>query len=314
MPNYYRIVLGAGSQHLADGLEAGYVGVNYDVLEDLTGLLEAGEDAFRTGVRDIYLAAHPEKSRPAGALVAGTLWTMASGLADGDIILVSDGLGSTGKGGYHVARVAGPYRYIAGSVLPHQRAVIWTGQHVAREQMSEQLRNSTGSVVALINITGHAEELSRLQNDHREIGDSSTAEPDGETGSFLFEKHLEDFLVTNWGQTELALKYDIVRDEDGQVIGQQFPTDTGPMDVLAIAKDGSHYLVVELKRGRASDAVVGQIQRYMGYVKHVIANPDQGVRGAIIALDQDLRLQRALSVAPGIDFYRYQVQFSLNRL
>ncbi|NBT48546.1 MAG: hypothetical protein EBT07_12155 [Actinobacteria bacterium] len=34
-------------------------------------------------------------------------------------------------------------------------------------------------------------------------------------------------------------------------------------DVLAISKDKQEVLVVELKKGRASDSVVGQIQRYM---------------------------------------------------
>ena len=93
--------------------------------------------------------------------------------------------------------------------------------------------------------------------------------------------------------------------------GQQFPTDTGPIDLLAISKDKQELLVVELKRGRASDAVVGQIQRYMGYVLEEIAEDHQRVRGVIIALDDDKRIRRALQIAQGIDFYRYEVTFSL---
>lgn len=69
--------------------------------------------------------------------------------------------------------------------------------------------------------------------------------------------------------------------------------------------------MVELKRGRASDVVVGQVQRYMGYVLGELAEPDQCVRGAIIALEDDLKLRRALSVTSSIDFYRYQVSFRL---
>ena len=69
--------------------------------------------------------------------------------------------------------------------------------------------------------------------------------------------------------------------------------------------------MVELKRGRASDAVVGQIQRYMGYVLEKIAEDHQRVRGVIIALDDDKRIKRALQIAQGIDFYRYEVKFSL---
>jgi RecB family endonuclease NucS len=72
-------------------------------------------------------------------------------------------------------------------------------------------------------------------------------------------------------------------------------------------------LVIELKKGRASDAVVGQIQRYMGYVKEELAEPGQDVKGVIIALDEDLRLKRALSVTNNIEFYSYKVSFSLRK-
>ena len=81
--------------------------------------------------------------------------------------------------------------------------------------------------------------------------------------------------------------------------------------MLAISKDKQELLVVELKRGRASDAVVGQIQRYMGYVQEEIAEDHQRVRGVIIALDDDKRIRRALQIAQGIDFYRYEVKFNL---
>jgi restriction system protein len=49
----------------------------------------------------------------------------------------------------------------------------------------------------------------------------------------------------------------------------------------------------------------------MGYVMEELAENDQTVRGVIIALEDDLRLRRALKVAPDIDFYRYQVSFKL---
>ena len=127
---------------------------------------------------------------------------------------------------------------------------------------------------------------------------------------FALEEHLEDFLVENWGSTELGKTYNIY-EEDGEVAGQQYPTDTGPMDILALSKDGKELLVVELKKGRASDAVVGQIQRYMGYVLDELAEPEQSVRGCIIALEDDIRLRRALRAAKNIDFYRYQVSFKL---
>ncbi len=91
-----------------------------------------------------------------------------------------------------------------------------------------------------------------------------------------------------------------------------YQTDTGPVDILSLsAKTKKTLLVVELKRGRASDTVVGQIQQYMGYVNDELREPEQQVKGVIIALEDDIRIRRALSVAPNIEFYRYQVSFRL---
>ncbi|RYZ80596.1 MAG: DUF91 domain-containing protein [Proteobacteria bacterium] len=87
-------------------------------------------------------------------------------------------------------------------------------------------------------------------------------------------------------------------------MGQQYPTDTGPFDVLPISKDRKRLLVVELKKGRASDAVVGQIMRYMGYSQEMLADEGQTVHGAIIALNDDLRIRRALAMIPTIAFFR----------
>jgi restriction system protein len=130
--------------------------------------------------------------------------------------------------------------------------------------------------------------------------------------AFAMEKHLEEFLVANWAQTELGKEFDIYS-EDGEQVGQQFQTDTGPLDVLAISKDKKRLLVVELKKGRASDAVVGQTLRYMGYVMNELAESDQTVIGAIIALEDDARIRRALAMVPSIAFYRYQISFKLVR-
>ncbi len=118
--------------------------------------------------------------------------------------------------------------------------------------------------------------------------------------------------MQNWHHTELGKHYDIY-EEDGEIVGQQYPSDTGPIDVLAISKDKKQILVVELKKGRVSDVVVGQIQRYMGYVKEELAEKNQTVRGAIIAFEDDLKINRALSVAQNIDFYTYKISFKLEK-
>ena len=128
--------------------------------------------------------------------------------------------------------------------------------------------------------------------------------------SFLFEKHLEDFLVSNWTRTPLARDYEIYQ-KDGDVVGQQFRTNTGPIDILGQRKDKSDFLVVELKRDRASDAVVGQTLRYMGWVKEHLCEPNQNVTGCIIAQRKDEKLDYALKQVNTIQFMRYEVDFRL---
>ena len=87
----------------------------------------------------------------------------------------------------------------------------------------------------------------------------------------------------------------------------------GPVhhSVLAISKDKKQLLVVELKKGRASDVVVGQTLRYMGYVQEELAEEGQSVIGVIIALEDDPRIRRALRMTPTIEFFPYQISFKL---
>jgi len=115
--------------------------------------------------------------------------------------------------------------------------------------------------------------------------------------------------MMHWERTEIGKDYDIYL-VDGQK-AKQYPTDTGPLDILAISKDKTHLLVVELKQGRASDAVVGQILRYMSFVQDEVAEPGQEVRGMIIAHEDDARIRRALSMTSNISFCRYEVSFKL---
>ena len=113
-----------------------------------------------------------------------------------------------------------------------------------------------------------------------------------------------------WVANNLGIKY-VRFEEEVEGKRKKFRTDTGEIDILAISKDKSEYLVIELKKGRASDSVVGQIQRYMGYIKEEVADSNQKVKGLIIALEDDLRIRRALSVNTDIDFNRYKVEFDL---
>ena len=283
-----------------------FIGTGF-IAEDLTQKLPDEWRAFNKQFIPVWLAAHPGKSKIAAGLACGFTWTVAKGIRKGDIVLCPDGMGV-----YRVGEVVGDYQYAPGQPLPHRRSVQWSKQSIDRTAMSDALKHSTGSIGTVSDVSGHREEIEKLLGGGVGPKIISTDPTVEDPAAFALEEHLEDFLVQNWAQTELGKEYDIF-EEDGEKVGQQYPTDTGPVDILAIRKDKKELLVLELKKGRATDAVVGQVLRYMGYVLQELAEEGQTVKGIIIALEDDQRLRRAMAATPNIAFYRYQVSFKLHK-
>jgi len=305
MKNYYRVMLGKGSRYAAECFAGNFIGVDFEIRQDLSGKLHDDWRAFNKAFIPVMLEIIPGMTKIGAGLRCGFLWTVSKGIQKGDIVLCPDG-----SGHYHVGEVTGDYYYQPDSVLPHQRPVRWFSQTIDRFDMSEELRNSTGAIGTVSNISRYHEEIEKLIAGGKPPVIIST-DPDVEDPTaFAMEKHLEDFLVQNWVQTDLGKEYDIF-EEDGEKVGKQYPTDTGPIDILAISKDRKRLLVVELKKGRASDVVVGQTLRYMGFVQEELAEEGQSIKGTIIALEDDQRIRRALTMVPAIDFYRYQISFKL---
>lgn len=131
--------------------------------------------------------------------------------------------------------------------------------------------------------------------------------------SFRLERHLHDFLRDNWEGTELGCEWDVYREPGDEEAGFEYPTDAGRIDILARHRSRSEWLVVELKKGQSTDRVIGQLLRYMGWVKRHLASPEEKVNGLIISFDVDKNLQYALAVFPPghVRVMRYRVQFFL---
>jgi restriction system protein len=305
MKRYVRVMLGAKSVYAQQCYEGCFIGADFDIHEDLTNNLPENWRDFNATYRSVWLENNPGKSRVAAGLACGMLWTISKGINKGDIVLCPDG-----EGHYYVGEVTSDYYYKPGEILFHRRNVKWYPAVIERDIMSQELKNSSGSIGTTSDISKYAEEIERLIGGKKPPTIISTDNTIEDPSVFALEAHLEDFLVKNWAQTELGIDYEIFQ-EDGELVGKQYQTDTGPLDILAISKDKKTLLVVELKKGRVSDNVVGQIQRYMGYVKDELAEADQVVKGAIIGLEDDLKIKRALSVTNNIEFYRYHVSFNL---
>lgn len=298
-------MLGRKSIYAEECLREGFIGADFGFQFDLSKDLYENWKDFNHKFIPYYLIQHPEKTKVAAGLACGALWTISKGIRNGDIILSPNGSGT-----YLVGEVVSEYYYHPGSILPHRRRVKWLPNTIERSDMSEALQNSAGSIGTVSHISKYVEEIELLIGGKPlptfTVNDEAVEDPT----VFALEKHLEDFLFHNWKQTDLGKLYDIYS-VDGELVGRQFPSDTGPIDILAISKDKKELLVVELKRGRASDQVVGQIQRYMGYVLQELTEEGQTVKGVIIALEDDVRIKRALAVANNISFYRYEVSFKL---
>jgi restriction system protein len=304
MKSYYRVTLGQGNSLAKECFAGNYIGVGFGINQDLTHKLPEQWRDFNKAFIPIFLKRNPDKSRISAGLACGVVWTVSKGMQIGDIVLCPDG-----EGYFHVGEVAGDYYYQPDTPLPHRRPIKWLNKTIARAVLDLAVRRAIGARGTYRNITSQAEELEKLLGGISAPAIVATDETIEDPSTFALEKHLEDFLVQNWSRTELGKDYDIYEDDEN--FGQQYETDTGPIDILAVSKDKKTLLVVELKRGRASDIVVGQTLRYMGYVQEVLAEKGQVVKGMIIALEDDQKIRRALAVSPSISFYRYQVSFKL---
>jgi len=129
----------------------------------------------------------------------------------------------------------------------------------------------------------------------------------------VLERFLSDFLVYNWDKTALGKWYELY-EEDGD-IAQEYRTSVGRIDLLTKDRQSGNWVVIELKRGRSSDVVVGQILRYIGWVQEHIASADECVRGVIIADNADDRLRYALKpLGEKVTLLTYVVQFDVQKV
>jgi hypothetical protein len=192
-----------------------------------------------------------------------------------------------------------PFRYGNSYVCQHYEPIV-NGEEV------KYLRD--GKEVSKKQMTG---ELDSLVDYYKECMDIDLKDETSviSSGLFYMEQQLEDFIIRNWEETELGKKYDLIY-EEGELISQQYRTDIGIMDILAKDKKDGSYVVIELKRKQTSDETIGQVTRYMGWIKKKLG--DSEVKGIIVAGKFDEKLDYAQEMTPNIEVFLYQVDFKLN--
>lgn len=141
---------------------------------------------------------------------------------------------------------------------------------------------------------------------------TTTADIAEEEMAYALEKHLEEFIVENWQKIDFGQKLELYQDENGNTGQQYYTEEVGYIDLLARNKKGD-FIVIELKKGRNNDQVIGQVLRYMGWVRKNLAQGGQEVHGYIIVGERDPKLSYALSeLEAKVSAMVYQISFKLN--
>lgn len=126
---------------------------------------------------------------------------------------------------------------------------------------------------------------------------------------FAYERDLRDYLARNLHILEPSLK---LYSEEG-ITGVEFPVGGRFIDILAVDVNGA-YVVIELKVSKGYDRAVGQLLRYMGWIKKNQADSNQSVRGIIIAKQISADLFLACSGLSTVSLFEYSLTVSVKRV
>lgn len=308
MARYFRVSLGEQGKDSAQALAEGWIGTGWMAGIDLSNELPETHALFRKKFKPIILESGEVATPIAAGLACGMTFTVAAFMKPGDLVL-------SGKpnGDYQIGKITGDYYYAEGQPQPHRRAVDWFPYSIKKSYLSPQLRKSFSIGTVQWFDYSDAEKQKAFEGELHRLAsgifpDNSTQEIFDEEIRFQAEVELEDFLEKHWKKTSFAIDFDFVA-------RQMNLDDAGRLDILAKSKDGKEYLIIELKLGRASDRVVGQLQSYMGYLQGSdYCSNGEAVRGVIIGSAEDPKIRHALKVTKNIEFYVYEMQFNLKKV
>lgn len=101
--------------------------------------------------------------------------------------------------------------------------------------------------------------------------------------------------------------------EDEGITGVEFPVGGRFVDILAVDR-ANNDVVIELKVSSGYDRVIGQILRYKSWIEKNHADPNQEVRGIIIAKEISEDLLLAPSQFTSVELFEYDLSVALRKI
>jgi restriction system protein len=274
-------------------LANGLISIGWQELGDVSKM-------SREDLSEAIASTYPDKPPATKSLYTNMIWAFYHEIAPGDFIIARRGrkiLVGVGK-----VNQSASYKMGKGPVQGHNNILEVSWQDKPRDKVFPSIVFPMHTLSELSDIQFH----NFLEGSEIRPEIPETIEDPNE---FVLEKYLEDFIVSNF-HVIFKGELDIFEDVDKND-GQQYVTSIGPIDILALEPKSNSFVVIELKKGRPSDQVVGQVLRYMGWVKQNLSASGQAVKGLIICRDPDPKLSYALEMTNNIDVRYYSVSFKL---
>lgn len=129
----------------------------------------------------------------------------------------------------------------------------------------------------------------------------------------VLERHLEELVVSNFDRLFpgwAIYSTDMLAPNGSKPPGIRYRTPAGEIDLLCTDED-NNLVVIELKRNRAPDRVVSQLERYLVWVEQNISKPGQSVRGIIISKKHGDHVVYSASRRADIELWTYDLRLTL---
>ncbi len=190
-------------------------------------------------------------------------------------------------------------------LLDEFSAQYWLGRHTPRGDRTYASYRDQRTLNETLVLQGEVV----VEEEAEEVAENQEQPPELDAVSFALEAQLRDFIVENLPRIPVnGSRLKLFVDSSGRE-GREYPTAVGPIDILAQDESGD-FIVFELKLERGPDRALGQLARYMGWVKLQLA-VERNVRGVVVARSIDERLRYAACVIPNVSLLEYAVEFRL---